>query len=164
MSTPPRSRRGKVSPPPGRPTPPRGPFVLPQDRPKRPAASDADSGAAPGAGRAHVRSWRCGWMCDYDDAPEWSKFNDYIHTGYRKNFGWRGAVRSVRLIPPPPRPRLPAPVRRFVRARGPVRSREISPLRFVASDDARPRVLPPVHPPDPPPHPPPPLSLPTRSS
>jgi hypothetical protein len=73
------------------PTPPRGPFVLPKDRPPRPTADDdkdSDSTAA----------W-CNWMCrlcNVREAPEWSVHNNYIHTGYRDTSTFRGAIRSVR--------------------------------------------------------------------
>ena len=102
-----RSRRGAKEPGAATPSrsPPRGPFVLPQDRPpRRPrgsGASDASADADP-AGQ-----W-CGWMCrlcTYKEAPEWSVHNKYIHTGYRTGFGWRAAVRSVR-VPPNPAPAL----------------------------------------------------------
>ena len=100
-----RLRRGPQDPGAATPSrsPPRGPFVLPQDRPpRRPrgsAASDASADADPG------EQW-CGWMCrlcTYKEAPEWSVHNKYIHTGYRTGFGWRAAVRSVR-VPPDPAP------------------------------------------------------------
>ena len=44
-------------------------------------------------------------LCTYKEAPEWSVHNKYIHTGYRTGFGWRAAVRSVR-VPPNPAPAL----------------------------------------------------------
>ena len=37
-------------------------------------------------------------LCTYKDAPAWSVHNKYIHTGYRTNFGWRDAFRSVLMI------------------------------------------------------------------
>lgn len=75
-------------------SPPRGPFVLPKDRPPRRAPGDANAADADGQNTA----W-CNWMCrlcTYKEAPEWSVHNNYIHTGYRDTSTFRGAIRSVR--------------------------------------------------------------------
>jgi adiponectin receptor len=87
MSSGPRRRR-----------PPPGPFVLPQDRPPRrnPGAGAGDG--PPGAPDALERQWWMCRLCTYKDAPAWSVHNKYIHTGYRTNFGWRDAFRSVLMI------------------------------------------------------------------
>ena len=162
-----RLRRGPQDPGAATPSrsPPRGPFVLPQDRPpRRPrgsAASDASADADPG------EQW-CGWMCrlcTYKEAPEWSVHNKYIHTGYRTGFGWRAAVRSVRVPPDPaparslsslrrastsPSPCLAFPERLRHRALRARRSRvtlaraRVRPPRSPA--DARPRALAPSAP------------------
>jgi adiponectin receptor len=37
-------------------------------------------------------------LCTSKDAPAWSVHNEYIHTGYRTDFGWRDAFRSVLMV------------------------------------------------------------------
>lgn len=72
--------------------------MLPQDRPPRrnPGAGAGDG--PPGAPDALERQWWMCRLCTYKDAPAWSVHNKYIHTGYRTNFGWRDAFRSVLMI------------------------------------------------------------------
>ena len=145
MSTPPRSRRGAA--------PARAPDVPGRAAPCRPGPPEAPGrvGAArpaPGAGRARARRGGAGG-CRLRRRPGVVQVQR-LHP-HRVPRGRLAPAACARCASSAPRPRPPAPVRRFVRARGPVRSREICPLRFVASDDARPRVLPPVHPPRPPP-------------
>ena len=37
-------------------------------------------------------------LCTSKEAPAWSVHNKYIHTGYRTDFGWRDAFRSVLMV------------------------------------------------------------------
>ena len=37
-------------------------------------------------------------LCTYRDAPEWSVHNQYIHTGYRTNFTFKDAFKSVLMV------------------------------------------------------------------
>lgn len=37
-------------------------------------------------------------LCTSKDAPAWAVHNKYIHTGYRTDFGWRDAFRSVLMV------------------------------------------------------------------
>ena len=37
-------------------------------------------------------------LCTSKEAPAWSVHNEYIHTGYRTDFGWRDAFRSVLMV------------------------------------------------------------------
>ena len=87
MSSGPRRRR-----------PPPGPFVLPQDRPPRRNPGAGAGYGPPGAPDALEHQWWMCRLCTYKDAPAWSVHNKYIHTGYRTNFGWRDAFRSVLMI------------------------------------------------------------------
>jgi len=86
MSSEPRRRR-----------PPPGPFVLPQDRPPR-RSPGAGAGAGTHAPEALERGWWMCRLCTSKDAPAWSVHNEYIHTGYRTDFGWRDAFRSVLMV------------------------------------------------------------------
>ena len=44
------------------------------------------------------RQWWMCRLCTYKEAPEWSVHNKYIHTGYRTNFTFRDAFRSVLMV------------------------------------------------------------------
>jgi len=81
---------------------PRGPFVLPKDRPARRKAKDAATAdGAVAEGDANAGAAWCNWMCRLcviKEAPAWSVHNNYIHTGYRDTSTFRGAIRSVLMV------------------------------------------------------------------
>lgn len=78
--------------------PPPGPFVLPQDRVPRRKSGVVGGADAPGAEPDNTPHWWSCRLCTHKDAPAWMVYNNSIHTGYRTNFTFRDALRSVWML------------------------------------------------------------------
>ena len=78
--------------------PPPGPFVLPQDRVPRRKSGVVGGADAPGADPDNTPHWWSCRLCTHKDAPAWMVYNNSIHTGYRTNFTFRDALRSVWML------------------------------------------------------------------